>query len=134
MLLKVVTKLMSFWFWEFNCFKFLQQNFMTFCTDKSTSIIPVSKPSLYPFVIRFLKNGKQKYVGCYLSLRKNCPYSDFFWSVFFRIQSKCGKIWTRKTRNTDIFHTACKKYHSQKQMSFFNHERSFGYFQKWLEV
>ena len=46
-----------------------------------------------------------------------CPYSEFFWFVFsrirtehgdlrkksFRIQSKCGKIRTRKTPNTDTF-------------------------------
>ena len=48
------------------------------------------------------------------SLRKKCPYSEFFWSVFSRIQteygeiqiiqSECGKIWTRKTPNTDTFH------------------------------
>ena len=52
----------------------------------------------------------------YLSLREKCPYSELFWSVFSRIrteyeglvfsriQSKCGKIWTRKTPNTDTFH------------------------------
>ena len=46
-----------------------------------------------------------------ISLRKNCPYSKFFWSVFSRIQSislriQCqwGKIRTRKTSNTDSFH------------------------------
>ena len=47
-------------------------------------------------------------------LHKKCPYSEFFWSVFFRlrteygeirnIQSKCGKIRTRKTTNTDTFY------------------------------
>ena len=37
------------------------------------------------------------------TLRKKCPYSKFFWSVFFRIQSECGKIQTRKTPNTDTF-------------------------------
>ena len=52
------------------------------------------------------------------SLRKNCPYSEIFWSVFSRIrpeygdllridlliQSECGKIWTGKSPNTDTFH------------------------------
>ena len=46
------------------------------------------------------------------TLRKECPYSEFFWSVFswvwteygdFRIQSKSRKIRTRKTPNTDTF-------------------------------
>ena len=45
-------------------------------------------------------------------LRKKHPYSKFFWSLFSRvrteygdlnlhIQSRCGKIRTRKTLNTD---------------------------------
>ena len=52
-----------------------------------------------------------------LTLRKKCPYSELLWSAFsrigteyremrsispyFRIQSKCGKIRTRITPNTD---------------------------------
>ena len=49
------------------------------------------------------------------SLWENCPYSEFFWSVFshnrtqywelLRSQSECGKILTRKTLNTDTFHS-----------------------------
>ena len=52
----------------------------------------------------------------YDSLRKKCPYSELFWSLFsrirtnterygvyLRIQSKCGKIRTRITPNTDTF-------------------------------
>ena len=54
----------------------------------------------------------------HFSLLEKCPYSEFFWSVFFPIwteygeilrrysvylciQSECGKIWTKKTPNTD---------------------------------
>ena len=46
-----------------------------------------------------------------ISLRKRCPYSEFFSSGFSRIwsehenlivQSECAKIWSRKTPNTDI--------------------------------
>ena len=47
-------------------------------------------------------------------LRKKCPYSEFFWSVFPHIrtkygdirsiESKSGKIWTRKAPNTDNFY------------------------------
>ena len=46
-------------------------------------------------------------------LRKKCPFSKFFWSVFSRIwtengdlliQSKCEKIPTRKSPNRDTFH------------------------------
>ena len=39
-----------------------------------------------------------------VSLRKKCPYSDLFWSVFSRIQSESGKIRTEKTPNTDTCH------------------------------
>ena len=51
------------------------------------------------------------------TLCEKYPYSEFYWSVFFRIQteyvdigvflliqSECGKIRTRKTPNTDTFH------------------------------
>ena len=47
-------------------------------------------------------------------------YSEFFWSVFsrirteygevgvyLRIQSRCGKMRTRKTPNTGTFHAVC---------------------------
>ena len=50
-------------------------------------------------------------------LRKKCPYSEFFWSVYSHIRSEYGdlrskypyslqmrKIRTRKTPNTDTFH------------------------------
>ena len=46
-----------------------------------------------------------------LSLCEKCPYSEFLWSVFSRIQteyremqSKCRKLRTRETLNTDTFH------------------------------
>ena len=42
-----------------------------------------------------------------LSLRKKRPYSELLWllwSAFPRIQSKCGKMRTIITPNTDTFH------------------------------
>ena len=41
-------------------------------------------------------------------IREKCPYSEFFYSVSLRIQSKCGKIRTRKTPNTDTFRAVIK--------------------------
>ena len=38
------------------------------------------------------------------TLREKCLYSEFFWSVSLGIQSKCGKIRTRKIPNTNTFH------------------------------
>ena len=52
-----------------------------------------------------------------ISLLEKCPYSELFWSIFscirteyeeyfvyLCIQSKCGKIWTTITANTDTFY------------------------------
>ena len=40
-----------------------------------------------------------------LTLREKCPHSELFWSVFSRIPSKCRKIRTRITPNTDTFYS-----------------------------
>ena len=39
------------------------------------------------------------------SLREKWPYSELFWSVFFRIRTEYGEIRTRITPNTDTFYT-----------------------------
>ena len=77
----------------------------------------------------FAKSSKSSMLGAWLnvkytsrlfslqlpSLREKCPYSELFWSAFsrirteysvsLRIQSECGKIWTRISPNTDTFYT-----------------------------
>ena len=55
-----------------------------------------------------------------LKLREKCPYSQLFWSAFsrirteyevsLRIQSKCGKMRTRITPNTDTFYAVLWSY------------------------
>ena len=50
------------------------------------------------------RNLQCNYLIISISLREECPYSEFFWSVFSRIQSKCGKMRTRETPNTNNFH------------------------------
>ena len=57
-----------------------------------------------------------EYVHCYssYSLRKKCLYSEFFFPAFglnterykisLCIHSEWGKIWTKKSPNTDTFH------------------------------
>ena len=66
-------------------------------------------------LLQFMQIRNNPFFELCISLREKCPYSDFFWSVFSRIrteygeyilrnQSKCGKIRTRKTPNTDTFH------------------------------
>ena len=59
------------------------------------------------------KRGNNTEADIYIILRENCPYSEFYSSVFSSIwteygeiqsQSECGKIRTRETSNTDTFH------------------------------
>ena len=74
-----------------------------------------------------------------VTLRKKCPHSEFFWSVFFptfglnterfrvslSIQPECGKIRTRKTPNTDIFYAVwvCLNAESTDAEAFYELER-----------
>ena len=56
---------------------------------------------------------KENGLSLEIALRKKYPYSELFWSAFsrtyavsLRIQSECGKIWTRIAPNTDTFYAA----------------------------
>ena len=59
------------------------------------------------------------------SLLKKCPYSEFLrpafsriraeYRIFLRIQSECGKMWTRKTPNLETFHAGYTKTNERKQ-------------------
>ena len=64
-----------------------------------------------------LDSGQNRKLNTSHSLRKKCPYSEFFgphfpafglnterYSVSLRIQSECGKIPTRITSNTGTFY------------------------------
>ena len=42
------------------------------------------------------------------ALRKKCPNSDFFWSIFSGIWTEYGKIQNRKNSNADSFHTVTR--------------------------
>ena len=73
---------------------------------------------LLPLVQDFRKIFKPATVLISYTAWKVCPYSEFFSSVLsrirtesgeiygvsLRIQSECGKMWTRKTLNMDTFH------------------------------
>ena len=39
-----------------------------------------------------------------VTLHKKCRHAELFWSVFSRIRTKCWKMRTRITLNTDTFH------------------------------
>ena len=56
---------------------------------------------MYKYLLQFTKRHKMD-----VALHKKCPYSEFFWSVYYpvnlRIQSTCGKIWT--TENSEYGH------------------------------
>ena len=54
-----------------------------------------------------------KYIFLSLTLPKKCPYSELFWSVYsasLPIKSKCGKIRTKITLNTNTFHVVLVPY------------------------
>ena len=71
------------------------------------------------------------------TLHEKCLYSEFFWSVYpvfwqntekcnlsLSIQSECGKIWIRKTPNTDTFHAVTRNITTTKmrvQMGYLRH-------------
>ena len=69
----------------------------------------MNRKYLIPLNLLYIRKAIQR-----RSLRKKCPYSELFWSVFsriwteyeasLRIQCECGKIRTRITPNTDTFH------------------------------
>ena len=72
--------------------------------------LQVSAAGLFKYVWSFNEDRALK------ALCKKYPYSEFFWSVFSRIQGEygerllciqfeCWKLGTRKTSNTETFHT-----------------------------
>ena len=72
------------------------------------------------------KHGVLEFLGTYFmhfrvkpSLRKKCPYSELFSSVFSRIRTWYGKIRTRITPNTDTFYTVIPKHFSFYLSLFF---------------
>ena len=54
----------------------------------------------------------------FLSPRKKWPYSKLFWSACPRIQSECGKMWTRITPNTNSFHIVYGFCHARQNFKF----------------
>ena len=47
-----------------------------------------------------------------LALHEKCPYSEFFWSVFSRILTECGKI--LRTPYLSVFSQNAEKYGPEK--------------------
>ena len=90
---------------------------------------------LYVFI------GKQRYSFLQrwfkLTLRKKCPYSELFWSVFsafglnterhgvsLRIQSECGKMRTWINPNTGTFHAVLPEKNCSWNLFRFNKENN----------
>ena len=93
--------------WSHLLKKSLMENFI-FCVVISKEITFLY---YYFFGQAYLQYGLyslKKSIGVHFNrsnqLRQKCHYSKFFWSVFSLIQSKCKKIRTRKTPNTDTFY------------------------------
>ena len=64
------------------------------------------KPSCIGLILKNCHIGFLKH----LPLRKKRPYSELFWSVFFRMRENAGKMRTRITPNTDSFYAVCVLY------------------------
>ena len=98
------------WFLFEKFFSFLR--YLNFCPE---IFWLCRKAAKFDFKINNVTNWDRNHYNSHItqSLREKCPYSKFFWSVFFRIwteygvslliQFKCGKIQTRKTPNADTF-------------------------------
>ena len=82
-------------------------------TSFKSFILDIHLGSEYTFACSVSKSG-------WVPPCEKCLYSELFWSVFsalglnmenyrvnLHIQSECGKIWTRKTSNTDTSHAVC---------------------------
>ena len=67
--------------------------------NMADSISDVSLVEFIPEEIHFLNRIINKD-----ALRKKCPHSEFFWTVFFCIRTEYGEIRTKKTPNTDTFY------------------------------
>ena len=73
-------------------------------------------PTLVMPSLQAFKTSASLWVSWKYSVRKKCPYSELFWSIFSRIRteygysvslrilSECGKKRTRITPNTDTSH------------------------------
>ena len=74
--------------------------------SKGTMQLPLVAPILKNrnYWIRYQHPGGDEKTQRHQSLRAKCPNMEFFWSIFSRIQSKCGKIRTRKTLYLENFY------------------------------
>ena len=68
-----------------------------------SQFLEFSQPQAKFYKLKFNKKGTRAFTA----LHEKCPYSESFWSLFYGIQSECGKIRIRKTPNTDTFHAYC---------------------------
>ena len=82
----------------------------------------------YLCLTAFLSRRSKYWEGSYdkqFTLCEKCPYSQYSgpylpafglnterYSVSLRIQSECGKMWTRITRNTDTLYALSDSYYS----------------------
>ena len=89
---------------------------------------PVQKSSKNskPFLRQLLRRRNEKRRA---TLRKKCPYSELFWSVFSCIWTEYGR--TRITPNTDTFHVVLKNIgHSMSKVM--GAKKSSFWSQQWL--
>ena len=91
--------------------------FLIYFLFTTLEIIPWSTRPVTSQLVTLINSAKKYFNFDLVTLCKNCPYSELFWSVFSRIptehreryvvslciQSEYGKVRIRKTSNRDTF-------------------------------
>ena len=64
-----------------------------------SQFLEFSQPQAKFYKLKFNKKGARAFTA----LHEKCPYSESFWSLFYGIQSECGKYGLEKLRIRTLF-------------------------------
>ena len=59
------------------------------------------------------------------SLRKNCPYSELFWSTFYRIRTEIPRYWPADQKNYEYEHFSRSEFDVKNLQAFLSVSSSF---------
>ena len=116
-------KALDLFIWcQFERIKACSRNTLQYSKDYKNEKVSLSCKSITNCSLQPLENQSRRWIFFLKivkdTLREKCPHSEFFWALYSRIrteywemrsispfQSEYGKIRTRKTPNTDTFHS-----------------------------
>ena len=84
----------------------------------------------FMFLLTHIMRYEERYFhfgkNCRTSLREKCPYSEFFWSVFSRVRTEYGEIWSKKygKNTTDSQEVEGEKRNTKNQTPTKSHSTS----------